>query len=180
MAIEHLKRAVRGLRVPERPDLSAFDERQRQALRPLAEAAENFGRLLEEIRRLPEEAPDTGTEALAQKVAGLEVRAGQKGPEPGEPSRAHLFAPNAGLFRVTVTKDGGVAGNVDNNCTWTYTVTSLAGEELATTVTPEKPRYPKCAYEEPAAGSPGLAFWHTDDTVKLYEVLEEIPDTTVC
>jgi len=180
MAIEHLKRAVRGIRVPERPDLSAFDERQRQALRPLAEATDALGQLVEAIRTAPEETADPGIEALAQKVVGVEIRVAGKMPEPDELPRAHLFGSNAALFRVKVTKDAGVAGDKDNNCTWTYTVTSVAGEELGTAVTPEKPRYPKCTYEEPAAGSPGLAYWHTDHTIKLYEALGEIPDTTVC
>jgi len=180
MGIEGLKRAARGIRIPERPDLSPFDERQRQALRPLAEAAEALGQLLEAIRSAPEETADPGTEALGQKVAGVEIRAGQKMPERDQPPSAHLFGSKAALFRVKVTKDGGVAGDENNNCTWTYTVTSTAGEELGMTVTPEKPRYPKCAYDQPAAGSPGLAFWHTDHTIKLYEALEEIPDTNVC
>ena len=46
----------------------------------------------------------------------------------------------ADLFRVTVATDGGSAGDATTQCSFTYTVTSLGGVELATAKTPTKAR----------------------------------------
>jgi len=54
MDLSALKNAARGITIPATPDLSPFDERQRQALRPVVEAMDGLGRLVEGIRNLPD------------------------------------------------------------------------------------------------------------------------------
>jgi len=96
------------------------------------------------------------------------------------------FVPTgAGITVVTVAKDGGVAGNADPggvNCSWTYTLTSLGGTVLETTVTPEVARYPKTVYLEAGAGGRseyGIASY-IGGAWKLLGLPGEIADTTVC
>ena len=173
MDLSALKNAARGIGIPVRPDLSAFSQEQRDALQPLVESMEAVGRLAEGIRRLPDTEP-----SAAGPVVPLQTRVLGAEPE----SQARLLPEKATLFRVTVTMDAGSghAGDENTNCTYTYTVTSLAGDELGTAKTPEKPRYEKCTYKQPGAASPGLAYWDSDNVLHLYEALEEIPDTTEC
>jgi len=86
---------------------------------------------------------------------------------------------------ITVAKDGGSAGAPDpggSNCSWTYTLTSLSGTELATTVAPQQARYPKTIYLEAGAGGRsayGVAYDLTGTWLLLY-LPGEIADTTVC
>jgi len=171
MDLTPLKQAARSIRLPAPPDLSAFDQAEQDALRPFVESMEAVRRLADGIANLPDATPTAPLPAVPPQTKVL-------GEEPEETAR--IIPERADIFRVKVTKDGGSAGDEDNNCSWTYTVTSLGGDELGTEITPEKDRYPKCAYKEPGENSPGLAYWHTDDTLKLYEVLDEVPDTTVC
>lgn len=103
-------------------------------------------------------------------------------------------------FGVTVVKDGGVAGSPAVgtvpavNCSWTYTVSDLAGYELDTGVSPEQARYPGFIYLEAGAGGRsayGLAVWTTgtpplgtipgsEGTLVLMYLPGERPDATVC
>jgi len=134
------------------------------------------------IPDMPDAAPLAQfAEEVQQAVSNLEDKAdggGLRGkPHPHDDG---ILAELPTLFRVTVTEEGGAAGDADNDCAFTYTVTSLAGDELGTAKTPEKPRYDKCMYVQPTADSPGLAYWDSDNVIHLYEALEEIPDTTVC
>ena len=86
---------------------------------------------------------------------------------------------------VTVAKDGGVAGNPDpggTDCTWTYTLTSLGGIVLATTISPEQARYPETIYLEAGAGGRsayGMASYIAGAWV-LLNLPGEIADATVC
>lgn len=64
-------------------------------------------------------------------------------------------APRIQVWPVTVTEDGGEAGDIETDCTLTYTVNNLDGGQLGTDVLPVNYRIPKCHY---AAGTLGLAF----------------------
>ena len=88
--------------------------------------------------------------------------------------------PLGGVFAVKVTKDGGSAGSKDADCTFTYTVTDLAGNELGTTLAPKRPRFSHVEYAQPAADSPGLAYWDDQGDLQFYEAVEEIPKTDTC
>ena len=171
MDLTALKQAAQGIRLPATPNLEAFSQEERDALQPFVESMEAVRRLVDGICNLPDATPAVPLPVVPPQTQVL-------GPEPE--SDARIIPERADIFRVKVTKDGGSAGDEDNNCSWTYTVTSLEGDELATGVTPEKDRYAKCAYAEPGANSPGLAYWDTTDTLKLYEALDEIQDTNVC
>ena len=80
---------------------------------------------------------------------------------------------------VTVAKDAGVAGDGATDCTWTYTITSLGGVELATGLSPQKARYEKTAYDQAANGTYGLATLISGSWVLLI-AYDEIADTSVC
>lgn len=88
--------------------------------------------------------------------------------------------PLGGTFAVKVTKDGGDAGSEDADCTFTYTVKDLAGNELGTAMTPKRPRFTHVEYAQPATDSPGLAYYDDQGDLQLYEAVEEIPETDVC
>jgi len=172
MDLSALKNAARGIRIPRAPDLSAFSREQRDALRPFVESMEAVGRIAEGIRSLPDAEPLPATPLVSPQTRVL-------GAEPE--SQARMYPVAASLFRVTVTEEGGAAGDAGTNCAYTYTVNDgRTGDELGTGKTPERSRYPKCAYEQPAADSPGLAYWDSDFVLHLYEALEEIPVSTEC
>ncbi len=83
---------------------------------------------------------------------------------------------------VKVSKDGGVSGGAAANCTWTYTVTTIAGATLDTTVSPEQARYSNTTYLEAAAGGRSeyaLAQW-VDGNWKLIWVPGEIANAGAC
>jgi len=54
--------------------------------------------------------------------------------------------PEVGPFVVKVEMDGGYAGSESEDCSYTYTVKSLAGDVLGTQKTPEAARYPLTEY----------------------------------
>ena len=81
------------------------------------------------------------------------------------------------LFAVLVTKDGGVAGDAATDCTFTYTVKDLLGAELATALSPLRPRFAHTEYVEPGADSPGIAWYDADGDLQLLEAVEEVPKT---
>jgi len=88
--------------------------------------------------------------------------------------------PLGGVFAAKVTKDGGSAGSKDADCTFTYTVKDLAGNELGTTLTPKRPRFTHVEYAQPSADSPGLAYYDDQGALQLYDAVEEIPETDTC
>lgn len=159
---------------------------QLKHLKPWTEAdgaqdLEKWHREFHQIFRTLSTLPDpTRVVTFGEELAAVLARIAGTDAPPEPPKEEALLPEEPTLFRVKVTKDGGVAGDENNNCTWTYTVTSVYDVELGTAITPEKARYPKCTYDQPGAATPGLAYWHTDNTIKLYEALEEIPDTNVC
>ncbi|HUU90110.1 MAG TPA: hypothetical protein VM238_02750 [Phycisphaerae bacterium] len=81
------------------------------------------------------------------------------------------------LFAVLVTKDGGVAGDAATDCTFTYTVKDLLGAELATALSPLRPRFAHTEYVEPGADSPGTAWYDAQGDLQLLEAVEEVPKT---
>jgi len=81
------------------------------------------------------------------------------------------------LFAVLVTKDGGVAGDAATDCTFTYTVKDLFGAELATALSPLRPRFANTEYVEPSADSPGIAWYDPQGDLRLLEAVEEVPKT---
>jgi len=88
-----------------------------------------------------------------------------------------LSAAPLAIFPVLVTKDGGVAGDADTDCSFTYTVKDLAGVELGTALSPQSGRLPKTEYTEPGADSPAVAYFDTSGDMQLYHVAGEIPVT---
>jgi len=83
------------------------------------------------------------------------------------------------LLPVTVTKDGGDAGDADTDCSFTYTVKDLAGFELEAALAPECGRLPKTEYAEPSADSPAVAYRDASGSLHLYHVASEVPVTKV-
>lgn len=89
----------------------------------------------------------------------------------------------SGIFPVKVVKDGGVAGSPTTTCTFTYTLKDLAGTTIkknpagdnATSMTPLRPRYANCEYDQPADDSYGKAFFDASGNLQLYECVQEKP-----
>ncbi len=87
------------------------------------------------------------------------------------------------FFMVKVEKDGGVAGDDTETCTFTYTVTDMADVEIATEVELEQERIEKITYLE--AGADGRseyasAAFDGDDELILMYVPGEVPDPNTC
>lgn len=83
------------------------------------------------------------------------------------------------MFPVTLAKDGGSAGDLTTQCSWTYTVTDLQGYQIGTTMTPLKLRPSVGKLVQPADGSHGVAFYAADGTFKLWDA-NEVPDVGSC
>lgn len=82
------------------------------------------------------------------------------------------------VIPVSCTKDGGSAGDEDNDCSFTYTISPVFGSgTLDTDLTPKKDRYPKTTYKQ--SGGYGLAVY-TDGSWELLIVYSEIPDPQTC
>ena len=144
---------------------------------------EKFREILARVPPIEDDEPLTHfAEQVAEALGAIGRSSGgaQTESEKRYPRDEGMVLPPETIFRVAVTEEGGVAGSAEANCAFTYTVDDLGGRELDTGLTPERPRYAKCTYETPSADSPGLAYWDADHVLHLYEVLEEIPDTTEC
>jgi hypothetical protein len=100
----------------------------------------------------------------------------------GITTRPPLPGSGGGLRLVKVSKDGGVAGTDATNCTWTYTVKTLGGTTMETTISPEQARYPNTTYLQ--AGTGGRSEYaiaqYVSGTLKLIWVPGEIADTSTC
>jgi hypothetical protein len=57
-------------------------------------------------------------------------------------------------------------------------VTSLDGATLGTGMTPDRPRLPNTAYA--AGDGPGIGYYDSVGTFKLYEAVKEFPSTGAC
>jgi len=87
-------------------------------------------------------------------------------------------------FAVQVEKDGGVAGDADTStdCSYTYTVNDMDGNELATGITPQVARYGSAEYAyagEGGSSTYGVATWN-DSTLLLLSLPGEYLKSTVC
>jgi len=71
MDLSALKNAALGIRIPARPDLSAFSQEQRDALQPLVESMEAVGRLVEGIRSLPDAEPSVAAPVVPPQTRVL-------------------------------------------------------------------------------------------------------------
>lgn len=79
------------------------------------------------------------------------------------------------LFPVTVSKTSGSDGTSSSIATWLYTVTSLAGETLGTSVAQTRPR--QTGKQTP--GTVGLAYYDNSNTLKLWDA-GEVQPTGAC
>jgi len=91
--------------------------------------------------------------------------------------------PSADLFVVLVQNDGGVAGDDETDCSFTYSIFRLDDTELtnplAETLTPKRKRLPLTTYIAAPDSTWGLATFKAE-TWSLLDVYEELPDTSVC
>ncbi len=84
------------------------------------------------------------------------------------------------LFPVDCVKDGGVAGDENSTCTFTYTVSDAVTDEvIGFTIPVERARMPNTTY---TVGLESLGFGYFDDvgTYFLMMVLDELPDPLPC
>lgn len=88
--------------------------------------------------------------------------------------------PAGGLFAVTVTIDGGSAGDASTTCSFTYEVKDLYGVVIGEDMTPEKRRYPMVPYSTTPDDSPGTAYYDQDGTLHLFDAneLDQVEECT--
>ncbi len=86
-----------------------------------------------------------------------------------------VVLPVGQVFAVDLVSDGGADGDTSTAASWTYTVTSIGGDELLTTATPECPR----PLGMMAAAVKGLAYYDMTGAVRL-SIAYETPDTETC
>ena len=79
-----------------------------------------------------------------------------------------------GLVPVTLSKDGGSAGDTTTTCDFTYTVTTLGATEVGTGVAPVAARMANVTY---SAGTCGFYFVQGGGGFGLF-VIDEVPQTT--
>ena len=115
--------------------------------------------------------------ALRQRDAGPDMVVD----ELGTSQRPPVFA-RSKLELVTVAKDGGVAGDDETTCTWTYTVKTLGGITMETGISPQQARYSDTTYLEAGAGgrSKYALAQYVDGTLILVWVAGEKEDPSPC
>jgi hypothetical protein len=86
---------------------------------------------------------------------------------PRMPYRKHIITP---VSRVKLTQTGGSAGSASTACNFTYTVTDLADNELATAAAPEWPS--RAEYGLKVAASAGLAYQDVDGAWQIAVAFE--------
>lgn len=112
-----------------------------------------------------------------ERLRSLEARpVPRPRPEPKTPARR----PRGMMEAVLCTVDGGSAGSDTTTCDFTYTITTLGGTELATTLTPKRPRYANVTYNTPTTDSIGQAYKDSAGDWQLYEAIEEYPTLDSC
>lgn len=89
----------------------------------------------------------------------------------------------AGATVVRVKKTGGNAGSTTLDCSFVYSIYEYSDSglvtALATTLTPQIPRFAKITYTAPIDGTPGLAYY-TGTTWLLLQVFTEFPQLLIC
>jgi len=81
------------------------------------------------------------------------------------------------LFPVTLTQTGGVSGDASTQCSFTYTVKDVTGTvELGTGMSPA---FARPALGKMVAGTKGVAYYATEDTLVLHQT-DEVPAVAVC
>lgn len=95
------------------------------------------------------------------------------------PAVHYYFIRTGNLELVLVVKTGGAAGDSTTSCTFVYKLKDIFGVDIpgATGLTPDRPRFTNTEYNQPADGSPGLAWVDAGGAWHLYEAVEEIPET---
>jgi hypothetical protein len=88
------------------------------------------------------------------------------------------------FFPVKVTTDGGSAGGKTTRCTFTYTVTTLDGEELGKLMTPERNRmeigkYVNTLWPPVEMSTTGVGYYYPEGTFVLY-CANEVPASAPC
>lgn len=78
----------------------------------------------------------------------------------------------SGMFKVLVYKDGGSAGSVATNCSWTYTVKCSRGRTLGAAKTPKERRELKTVYTLTPDGTEGLGYYDENGTFQLWSANE--------
>jgi hypothetical protein len=77
--------------------------------------------------------------------------------------------PSGTIFPVTVSQTGGSNGNSTTAATYTYTVTSLAGVQLGTAMSPEVPRF---MIGTMTAATKGTGYYTSAGVFTLHQVFE--------
>jgi hypothetical protein len=78
------------------------------------------------------------------------------------------------LFAVTLTQTGGSAGSSSAQCSFTYTVKTLAGDQIGAAIGPQKERLVNAVY---TAATQGVAYFETDGTLRLWDCDERASQT---
>jgi hypothetical protein len=86
------------------------------------------------------------------------------------------FANPLHVFPVLVSQVGGVAGDEDTQCSFTYDVTSLSAVDIASAASPI---WARPAFGAMVAATHGTAYVNTSGATVLYQV-DEVPDVEIC
>ena len=147
---------------------------------------EKFREILARVPPIEDDEPLTHfAEQVAEALGAIGRSSGgaQTESEKRYPRDEGMVIPPETIFPVILAKDDGVAGDVDNPCTYTYTVKDMAENVLETTVTPEQARTPTGAYYYAGEGGRstyGIACRTIDWTLKLLSVPGEVEKTVDC
>lgn len=90
-----------------------------------------------------------------------------------------MFAGPSTPLLGKLTASAGAAGDEDNDCTFTYTLADLAGNQLATGLTPKRPRFPKTTYTAAPVDS-YATYAHDGTAFVLLDAIEEWPQSHDC
>jgi hypothetical protein len=128
------------------------------------------------VDKYPASQQEVLREIADRDMGGQRVRASASG------FHVHTRNTEPGCFVVKVEKDGGVAGDDETDCSFTYTVKDIYGATLDTEVSPEQSRYPETAYLEAGADDQsayGIAGYDEDGNLLLLSI-DEIADSSEC
>lgn len=101
------------------------------------------------------------------------VRPGGGTPEPGKKTPL----PAGNLFAVRLTQTGGSAGNATTPCSFSYTVKDISNTDTFGTAVSMTGYGHRIVNATHIAGTYGMAYWHTDGTIRLLWADERIDQT---